>query len=112
MLPIIIPFEPTTLMSIAKGLLLLNPTSFFFIGAMIVLWLTLKTVTAKLAFVGVSLLLSAIIGYCIYRSDKKQKQNQMTKKNIDFSDSFFDSSKTNEKQEEEKELMLSRMFKK
>lgn len=110
MLPIIIPFEPTTLMSIAKGLLLLNPTSFFFIGAMIVLWLTLKTVTAKLAFVGISLLLSAIIGYCIYRSDKKQ--NQIAKKNIDFSDSFFDSSKTNEKQEEEKELMLSRMFKK
>lgn len=110
MLPIMIPFDPATLMTIAKGLLFLNPMNFFFIGAMIILWFTLKTVTAKLAFLGASLLISSIIAYVVYQNDKKHKK--VEKKQIDLSDDFFSETPEQQAKSEEKELMLSRIFKK
>lgn len=115
MLPIsLLPFslDPTMLASIVKGMFLLNPVNILFVGLFIVLWLSLKTMTAKLAFLGGSLLIASIMGYVMNRKEKQQKINKVEKKQLDFSDDFMDVSPMSHQKEEEQELLLSKMFKK
>jgi len=115
MLPISLlpfPLDPTIISGILKGIFLLNPANILFVGLFILLWLSLKTMTAKLAFLGGSLVISSIIGYVMYKKEQSQKVKKVAKKELDFSDDFIEVSPTNQQKEEEQELMLSKMFKK
>lgn len=112
LLPFPIPLDPAVIASILKGIFFLNPANILFIGLFILLWLSLKTMTAKLAFLGGSLLIASIMGYVMHRKEKQQKINKIEKKQLDLSDNFMDVSPMSQQKEEEQELMLSKMFKK
>lgn len=109
LLPIL---DPTIITSILKGMFLLNPANILFVGLFFLLWLSLKTMTAKLLFLGGSLLISSIIGYIIHKKEKQQKMKKIEKKELDLSDDFINLQTMSQQKEEEQELMLSKMFKK
>lgn len=109
MLPII---DFAYLTPLLKGLFLINPASILLTGAVVLLYFSLKTVTAKLAFVGAMLLTTAIITYCAHRNSKKENEKRVEKKQLDLSEDFIQVNNKVVLKEEEPELMLSRIFKK
>ena len=110
MLPITMPF--TNFLSLfdmflpylSKGFqfsLLLSPITVMSFLLISLIYIGLKTTAAKLIFFGASVLIAMFVSYFIYKEDKKKK---LTKKiEVDFNDSFFC---------EEKELILTKLFKK
>lgn len=109
---IVIPFLQfeTTLTIWLKSLMLMSPGTFLLLGGLVICWLSLKTLTAKLAFLGGGLLIASVVTYFVNKEDKKQKELQKSKK-INITDNFIDVDSENIKMEEQ-ELKLSRMFKK
>lgn len=96
------------LLNIFKSFLFLNPSSLLLSALFILAFLSLKTLTAKLTFLGLSMLVSSVIMYIVYKKDKKETIKQQQKKSfIEYVDSENSALQT-----EEKELMLSKIFRK
>ena len=105
------PFDMTFLMTILKGAFFLNPANLLFAAVIFIVFFSLKTMTAKLAFLGGTLALTSIAGYILHKKEK-QKAVKVKNKKIGLSDDFFENEEISEQKQQEQELMLSRIFKK
>lgn len=106
------PIDSVLISNILQSLLLINPSTLVLTGLFLVTFLSLKTMTAKLACLGIGMLVGSLVSYIMYKIEKKaEKQNKEKQSFLEYVDN---SSVTlnNQTNSEEKELVLSKIFKK
>lgn len=108
---IFVPMFESFLPFLNKGLqflLLINPATFISIALISFFYFSLKTTAAKLMFLGSSLIISMVVAYFIHKDNLKQNKlkNKNKKIEIDFNDNFI------HEEQQEKELTLTKLFKK
>lgn len=107
-LPLPVSVDTTLLLNILKGLFFTNPATVLWLGVLIVFWLSIKSMTLKLALLGSSLILSSLVTYLVHT---KQKNKTKEYKKINISEEFMEYQAT-VKDRENQELMLSKLFQK
>ncbi len=106
---IFVPMFESFLPFLNKGLqflLLINPVTFISIALISFFYFSLKTTAAKLMFLGSSLIISMVVAYFIHKENLKQNKLKNKKIEIDFNDNFV------YEEQQEKELTLTKLFKK
>jgi hypothetical protein len=107
LLPISFPFsmDMNVLIGFLKNMFFVSPVSLICVSIFFLLWMSLKTLTAKLLFLSSGFLFSSVFSYFIYKKEQK-KIKKIEKKRLDFSSHTLEG----DNESEEKELILSKMF--